>query len=110
MNESLSISSVMIASVLSGLLIAATRFLPFVIFSKRKVPSIILFIEKYIPALIMAVLCIYCFKDVNFTTSPFGLPYIISVIVVVILHLTVKNSMVSIFGGTILFIILSRLM
>lgn len=110
MTQGLTLSQVLIASILSGIIIYATRLLPFIIFSKRKVPTIILFIEKYIPALIMAVLCTYCFKDVNFTTSPFGAPYIISVIAVVILHLTMKNSMVSIFGGTILFIILSRIM
>lgn len=110
MNASLTVTQALIASAISGLVILATRVLPFALFSRREVPSFIRFVEKYIPALIMAVLFVYCFKDVNFVSAPFGLPEIISVALVVVLHLCFKNSMVSIFGGTILFLILSRIM
>lgn len=110
MNQSLPMNAVLIATVLSGLIILLTRTLPFLIFSKREPPAVIRFIEKYSPALIMTILFVYCLKDVNFTAAPFGIDYLICIAVVAVLHLTVKNSMVSIFGGTALYIILNHLM
>ena len=99
---------VLIAVFISALVILLTRLLPFVLFSRKNPPSIIKFIEKYIPQMIIAVLAVYCFKDVHFCEKPYGLPFLISCVAVVILHLSAKNSMVSILGGTVLFIILSR--
>ena len=110
MNEALTLKAALIASFASGLLILGTRVLPFAVFSKRNPPAIIRFIEKYMPGIIMSVLLVYCLKDVTFTASPFGLPELISIAAVVILHLSLKNSMISIFGGTVLFMVLSRLM
>ncbi len=93
-----------------GAVIFATRLLPFIAFRKKNPPIIIRFIQKYISSLIMAVLVIYCFKDVHFLEFPFGLPYIIAAALTVILHLLLKNSLISIFGSTIAFIILLRIM
>ncbi len=104
----LSNKQVLIAVFISALVILLTRLLPFVLFSRKNPPSIIKFIEKYIPQMIIAVLAVYCFKDVQFCEKPYGLPFLISCVAVVILHLSAKNSMVSILGGTVLFIILSR--
>lgn len=105
----LTVKQVIIAILLSSLVIFLTRLLPFLLFSKKNPPRIIKFIEKYVPQMIIAVLVVYCFKDVEFAQSPYGLHFLISCAVVVVLHLTLKNSMISILGGTVLFIILSRL-
>lgn len=105
----LTVKQVIIAILLSSLVIFLTRLLPFLLFSKKNPPRIIKFIEKYVPQMIIAVLVVYCFKDVEFAQSPYGLHFLISCAAVVVLHLTLKNSMISILGGTMLFIILSRL-
>lgn len=105
----LTVKQVIIAILLSSVVIFLTRLLPFLLFSKKNPPRIIKFIEKYVPQMIIAVLVVYCFKDVEFAQNPYGLPFLISCAVVVVLHLTLKNSMISILGGTVLFIILSRL-
>src|SRR5574344_408794 len=106
----LSVLNVIIASIISGVIIFSTRAFPFVLFSKREPPAFIRFIEKYIPPMVMAILLVYCFKDIRFSQSPYGAPYFIALAVTITLHIWKKNSMLSIFGGTILFMILKAVM
>jgi len=54
----------------------------------------------------MTILVFYSIKDVAWFTSPFGLPEIIGILLVVILHLWKRNPLISIFGGTIVYMIL----
>jgi branched-subunit amino acid transport protein AzlD len=111
MNENaLTLGAVIIATLASGLVIYATRLFPFVLFSKKEPPAIIRFIEKFIPSMVIAILAVYCLKDIHFTSSPWGINYIVSVILVIVLHLTFKNSMISIFGSTICFMLMTQLM
>jgi branched-subunit amino acid transport protein AzlD len=105
-----SLSMTVLAIFVSGAIIFATRLFPFAAFSKKNPPAIIRFIEKFIPQAIMAVLVIYCFKDVNFSSAELSLPYFICAAMTVTLHLLFKNSMVSIFTSTVAFMILSRIM
>ena len=83
-----------------------TRALPFVFFAKRRPPAIVVFLEKYIPPMVMTILVVYCLKDIHPAASPYGLPEIVSVLFVVLVHLLIKNPLVSIFGGTVLYMIL----
>lgn len=106
---SLSLNAALATTVIAALVIFATRLFPFALFSKREPPPLFRFIEKYIPPMIMAILLIYCLKDVNFTIRPFGLPQIIALFITVVSYLWKGNSMVSIFGGTIAFMILQKL-
>lgn len=105
----LSLIQALLATGVSALVIFGTRAFPFLLFSNREPPNVLRFIEKYIPPMIMAILLIYCFKDVNFSAKPFGLPQIIGLTVTVVTYLWKNNSMVSIFGGTIIFMILKNL-
>ncbi len=95
-----------LATILSGIIIFLERLFPFALFSKKDPPPIIRFIEKYIPSLIIAILIVYTLKDVQFSTYPYGAPYFIAMLIAVFLHLFVKNSMVSVFGSTIVYMIL----
>ncbi len=91
-------SAVMILAVAAGVMV--TRFLPFVIFSsKRKMPKRLENLRELIPPAMMGLLVVYCFKDVSFTTPPFGIAEIVSVAVVAALHLWKRNSLLSVFGG-----------
>jgi branched-subunit amino acid transport protein AzlD len=77
---------------------------------KKKVendlPPYILFIEKYFPSVIMTILIVYTLKDVNFIQFSYGLKEIGGIIFTAILHLTLKNYLISIFTGTIFYMIL----
>ena len=110
MKESYSLMMALAADFVSGAVIYGTRLLPFVAFSRKNPPAIIRFIEKYTPSLIMAVLVVYCFKDTSFLSSPFGIPHLAASVATVVIHLLFKNSMVSIFSSTIIFMVLSRIM
>ncbi|MCQ2610408.1 MAG: AzlD domain-containing protein [Treponema sp.] len=108
MNQIISLNAALIATVVSAAIIFATRAFPFVLFSKKEPPAILKFIERYIPPMVMAVLLIYCFKDVGFGAKPFGIPELVGLGVTVGLHLWRNNSMISIFGGTAVYMVLMR--
>ena len=88
----------------------ATRFLPFLIFGeKRKTPPIIEYLGKVLPCAIMGMLVVYCLKDVSFLSAPFGLPELIACVVVAALHVWKRNSLLSIGGGTVCYMLLVQL-
>ncbi len=86
------------------------RFLPFAVFGRLKTtPKIITYLSKALPFAIMAMLVVYCLKSVSVTAYPFGLPELIGVTVVVLLHIWKRNTLLSIIGGTAVYMILIQL-
>ena len=107
--QNLPLNKVIIAIILSSLIIFFERAFPFILFSKKNPPKIIQFIEKYIPPLVMISLVCYCLKDITLTSGLVGfLPYILGIIITIVLHLWKRNSLISIFGGTIVYMVLIR--
>ncbi|WPK11140.1 branched-chain amino acid transporter permease [Lysinibacillus louembei] len=87
-----------------------TRFLPFFIFPANKpTPAYIQYIGKVLPAAVIGMLVIYCFKDVRFLSGHHGLPEILGVLVVVCLHLWKRNMLLSIAAGTCFYMVLVQL-
>ena len=83
------------------------RFLPFVIFSgKRKTPPFITYLGKVLPYAIMGMLVVFCLKGVSVTSAPYGIPELIATVTVVILHIIKRNTLLSIIGGTAVYMIL----
>ncbi|WP_407400131.1 AzlC family ABC transporter permease [Treponema sp.] len=105
----LSLAAALVAVFASGAVVLATRILPFAVFAKKNPPLFIRFIEKYAPPLIMMVLLVYCFKDVDYSSAALCVPYFVCVATVGIIHVIFRNSMASIIGSTVLFMLLSRL-
>ena len=96
--------------VVAVLVTMSTRFLPFLIFGeKRKTPPIIEYLGKVLPCAIMGMLVVYCLKDVSFLASPYGLPELIACAVVAALHVWKRNSLLSIGGGTVCYMLLVQL-
>ncbi len=87
---------------------ALLRFLPFLVF-RRHTPPYIAYLGKVLPPALIGMLVIYCFKDVSFAAAPFGLPELIAAICVVVLHVWKRNSLVSILGGTGVYMLLVQL-
>ncbi len=88
----------------------ATRFLPFLIFGeKRKTPAIIEYLGKVLPCAIMGMRVVYCLKDVSFLSAPYGLLELIACVVVAALHVWKRNSLLSIGGGTVCYLLLVQL-
>lgn len=88
-----------------ALITCSLRFMPFLIFRKR-VPSYIVYLGKVLPSAIIGMLVIYCLKDVDITTAPFGLPELIAAVIVIALQCWKRNSLISILFGTIIYMIL----
>ncbi len=88
----------------------ATRFLPFLIFGEnKKTPPLIEYLGKVLPCAVMGMLVVYCLKDVSFLSAPFGLPELIGIAIVALLHLWKRNSLLSIGVGTVCYMLLVQL-
>ena len=86
----------------------ATRFLPFLIFSK-KTPPIVTYLGKVLPCAIMGMLVVYCMKDVKFLSAPYGIPELLCCALVALLHIWKRNSLLSIGAGTVAYMLLVQL-
>ena len=87
-----------------------TRFLPFWIFpSGRETPKFIQYLGKVLPGAIFGMLVVYCLKDVNLLTGSHGIPELLAILVVVGLHLWKRRMLLSIAGGTIVYMLLVQL-
>ena len=83
------------------------RALPFLLFpGNKKTPSYILYLGKVLPFAIIGMLVVYCLKGVSIVTAPFGIPELIAVVVIIVLHVWKRNTLLSIGGGTILYMFL----
>lgn len=92
-----SIALIVVMAIVSYLL----RALPFLIFSgKKETPKFVLYLGKVLPCAIIAMLVIYCIKDISFAQVSSFLPYIISGVIVVLLHIWKRNTLLSIIAGT----------
>ncbi|MBJ7939329.1 branched-chain amino acid transporter permease [Bacillus cereus] len=84
-----------------------TRFLPFVVFpSDRPTPQYVQYLGRVLPSAVIGLLVIYCFKDVNLFTGSHGIPELIAVALVIVLHLWKRQMLLSIAGGTIIYMVL----
>ena len=57
----------------------------------------------------MAMLVVYCLKSVNLMAAPFGIPELIGVLVVVLLHIWKRNTLLSIAVGTACYMLLVQI-
>lgn len=102
-----------------------TRFLPFLLFDRgESPPKLVLYLGRVLPPAVIAMLIVYCLRAPAVTVSPELLegagtlwgsivsffvgwaPQLIAGAVTVVLHVWKRNNLLSIFSGTILYMIL----
>lgn len=84
-----------------------TRALPFLLFPEKKVtPQYIKYLADILPYTIIGMLVIYCLKDISVIHAPHALPEILSIIIVTGLHIWKKNTLLSISGGALCYMLL----
>ena len=84
-----------------------TRALPFLLFPEnREIPKYIKYLSDVLPFTIIGMLVIYCLKNVSVVQEPHAIPEAISIAVIVVLHLWKKNTLLSIGGGSLIYMIL----
>lgn len=89
---------------------AVTRFLPFLIFPAGKpTPKYVQYLGKVLPAAVFGLLVVYSLKDVSILTGSHGIPELISILLVIILHVWKRQMLLSIAGGTVCYMLLVQL-
>lgn len=84
-----------------------TRWLPFLLFPESKQPpKAVLYLGKVLPPAMMGLLVVYCFKNVSWLSGSHGAPELLATAAVVGLHLWKKNVLLSIAGGTAMYMVL----
>ncbi|KPH76577.1 branched-chain amino acid transporter AzlD [Oceanobacillus caeni] len=84
-----------------------TRFLPFIIFSADKpTPSYIQFLGNALPPAVFGLLVIYSLRDISFSSGSHGIPELISIGLIIIVHYWKKNMFLSIASGTICYMLI----
>ena len=105
----MNLHSILIVAVVAVVTIAL-RFLPFFIFGgKRKTPEIILYLGKVLPYAIMGMLVIYCLRSITTGSIGAGAAQIIACTAVAVLHLWKRNTLISIIGGTVIYMVLVQM-
>ena len=93
-----------------ALVTAALRFLPFFIFrGNRTTPKYIEYLGKVLPYAIMGMLVVYCLKGVTVTQLSSLAPAALGVGITAGLHLWKHNTLLSIIGGTVCYMILVQM-
>ncbi len=83
-----------------------TRFLPFILFPEGKEPpKYITYLGTVLPYAVVGLLVVYCLKDAVFSVFH-GLPELIAIVFIVVLHKWKKNTLLSIALGTVLYMVL----
>ncbi|WP_434310922.1 branched-chain amino acid transporter permease [Hominifimenecus sp. rT4P-3] len=84
-----------------------TRSLPFFLFPASKpTPKYIQYLGKFLPSAIFGLLVVYCLRNVSIFTGSHGLPEMLSIALVIMLHLWKRQMLLSIAGGTICYMLL----
>ena len=87
-----------------------TRFLPFAVFRENKeAPKFVQYLGKALPAAIFSMLVVYCLKNVQLFSGSHGLPEIIAIAVTAGLHLWKRQILLSIAGGTVVYMLLVQM-
>ena len=88
-----------------------TRFLPFLIFSSKdqQPPEMVRYLGRVLPAAIFGMLIVYCLKVVTPFAGSRGIPEAIAIAVTIALHKWKHQTLVSIAGGTVCYVLLVQL-
>lgn len=99
----------MILAVAAGTVV--TRFLPFWLFpEKRGVPPVVLFLGRALPPAMMGLLLVYCLKGADVLGPTHAVPEAAALAAVYVLHRFKHQALLSIAGGTAVYVLLLRLM
>ena len=85
----------------------AIRGLPFLLFpGNKKTPPYIMYLGKVLPYAIIAMLVVYCLKEVSVISAPYGLPELIALVCIVLVHLWKRNTLLSVGDGILMYMFL----
>lgn len=87
-----------------------SRALPFLLFpAGQKTPPAVRYLGAVLPFAVIAMLVVYCFKNVSVFSGSHGLPELIASAFVIVVHKRRHNLLLSIAGGTLVYMVLVQL-
>lgn len=87
-----------------------TRFTPFLLFPEhKKPPKVIEQLGNLLPAAMMGLLVVYCLRGVDVTKGSHGIPEFLAIGCILLLHRWKDNVLLSIGGGTAVYMMLVQL-
>jgi branched-subunit amino acid transport protein AzlD len=103
--------TICIAILISAAITFLLRALPFLCFrGNKKMPERLVYLGNILPSAIMAVLIVYCLKDVGSDWTGIGIPRLIAVGIVMLSYKWKHNTLLSILGGTVCYMILLHIL
>ncbi len=101
-------SLLVILAIMAG--VQLTRWLAFWLFPEGKTPPpIVHYLGRVLSPAMMGLLVIYCLKDVDWLAGSHGVPELLSIAVVALVHWWKGNVLLSIAGGTALYMVLVQM-
>lgn len=103
-----------IESLVTILVIAGITFLirafPFLVFRSHKpIPKFVTYLGRVLPFAVIGMLVVYCLRGTSVFAYPYGIPEAVSILVIVLVHKWKHNMLLSIGGGTVLYMLLVQL-
>lgn len=100
-----------IQSLITILVIAGVTFLirafPFLVFRSHKpIPKFISYLGRVLPFAVIGMLVVYCLRGTDVFAYPYGIPEAASIAAIVLVHKWKHNMLLSIGGGTVLYMLL----
>ena len=84
-----------------------TRALPFLLFDRGgHPPKLVLYLGRVLPPAVIAMLIVYCLRNMSFSAPAGWAPAVIASVAVTVVHVWKRNNMLSIVGGTLLYMAL----
>lgn len=85
------------------------RGAPYLLFGRKgEIPDMVKYLGNMLPASIMVILVLYCIRNINLTSYPFGLAEIISIALIIAIQVIKKNTFLSVLLGTACYMVLIR--
>ena len=85
-----------------------TRALPFVLFHKKSDHPLVEYLGTYLPPVLMVLLLVYSFKNETFISLGF-VPEVIGLVSTLVFHLLWRQPLISIVGGTAIYMVLVQI-
>ncbi len=95
-----------------ALMTALLRFLPVYLLGRkgRELPGPVLYLTRAMPAAIIGLLVVFSLKGTNFVVWPHGVPALAGVVTAAVLQYFRKNTLLSVFCATAVYMLLIRVM
>lgn len=83
----------------------AERLLPFAVFGRRAVPDVVRYLGKILPMAVIAALTVYCLRGISFASAAGCVPALAAAVTAA-LHLWRGRTLISVVGGTAVYMLL----